>query len=302
MTTPPMQIPQMSDPNKPPENPNLSSPQGVNPTLGISTNPQPDQVTDPTTIAAQKAAQDAARKEAEASRRAAEQDRQIAELKNTVNALIADKNKPPPRTPDEAAKEFYKDPEKVIRGVMEETVAPLNEFKNSFESESAYTQLKREYRADARYAEYFKRPGFETMIDTVVREASKKNVAVTAQFVESAITHTIGQVATGTVQFPDPVAETLPPKFDSQTGAPIVTPPADPNPANQMIPPYLAPSSPPSPGPSNQAPRRRELTENEDRIRREQNMSVEDWWKWQDMDSKDVVDSKVGVPEPAEKK
>ena len=301
MTGTPMKVPPMSEK---PADPNLSLQSGVNPTLGISTNPQPNPVIEltPEQQLAQQAAQEAARKEAAAVSRAAEQDRRIAELTNTVNALVTEQKKPPPQTPDESAKEFYKDPKKMIQDVMRETVAPLNEFKNTFETESAYTQLKRQYKSDARYAPFFKRPGFETMIDTVVREAGKTGVTVNAQFVESAITHTIGQVATGTVQFPDPIEETKPAKFDPQTGAPIAPSTPEPNPVNQMIPPYLQPSSPPSPGPGNQAPKRRELTENEDRIRRENKQTLEDWWAFQEMDSKDVVDSRVGIPEPAEKK
>jgi hypothetical protein len=302
MTETPMQIPPMSDQNK---SGNPSLPSGVNPTLGISTNQPQNPVTDPAVIAQQaqqKAAEEASRKELATARQIQEQRNQIAQLSSAVQALVAEKNKPAVKTPDEAAKEFYRDPEKVIREVMRETVAPLNEFKSNFEAESAYTQLKRQYKADARYAPYFKRPGFEDMIDTVIREATKKNVGVTSQFVESAITHTVGQMATGTIVFPDPIADqsvnNQVPKFDAQTGKPLTGLTEH----NQMIPPYLQPSSPPSPGPSQHAPQRRDLTENEDRIRREQRMSLEDWWKWQDMDSKDVISSKVGVPEPAEKK
>lgn len=272
-----MDIPQMTpkEGEKPEE---TSSPQSANPTSGISTNPPKDPPTEKTQE--QLIAEDFQRRDSLAQRQIADQNRKIAELTANVNKLVTEKAKKPTQTPDEAAKEFYKNPRKVIQDVMAETVAPLNAFRESFESDSAYAKLKAQFKADPRYAAYFQRQGFEGLIDSVVEESTKNGVEISPLFIESAITHTIGQVAVGTVQFPDPIAEAAKPE---ETPA--------------MIPPYLAPSSPPAVRRSAPKNEHRELTEQEDRIRREQDMSVAEWWEWMEMPSTGVIDSKVGIEE-----
>ncbi len=67
-----------------------------------------------------------------------------------------------------------------------------------------------------------------------------------------------------------------------------------------MIPPYLQPSSPPQKT-KTEGKQYRDLTENEDRLRRERNMSKEDWLEWLEIDATDVIDSKIGL-KPEEKK
>lgn len=270
-----MEIPKMTpkEGEKPEE---TSSPQSASPTQGISTKPPTDPPTEKTNE--QLISEDFQRRDSLAQRQIADQNRRIAELTANMNKLVADRNKKPTQTPDEAAKEFYKNPRKVIQDVMAETVAPLNAFRESFESDSAYAKLKAQYKTDPRFAAYFQRPGFEGVIDSVVEEATKNGADISSMFIESAITHTIGQVAVGSVQFPDPIAEA-----NRQQETPA------------MIPPYLAPSSPPAAHRTAPKNERRALNENEDRIRREQKMSVEEWWQWMDMDSKDVVGSQVGL-------
>lgn len=282
-----MNIPEMTDPNKEPfDNQGATSlPQKENPTPAISKEPPQDP---PTKTAEQLQLEEYQRKEAAYLARQREQDAKLTQLTSVVEKLVTDKNAPPPTTPEEDAKDFYRDPKRVIREVMEETVKPLNQFKDTFEGDSAYSRLKTQYKADARFASYFQRPGFEEMVDQVITQSQGNGVTISNEFVESVLTHTAGQIAVGTIKMPDPIADANP----NPTPTPG-NPPVD----NRTIPPYLQPSSPPSRQPVADGPKRRQLNENEDRIRREQGMSVEDWWSWQEMDSKDVVDSKVGMEE-----
>jgi len=279
-----MEVPQMTEPKKEPfEERGSSLPQGektISPTL---TDPPEDP---PIKTAEQLQIEEYRRKEAAYRQRQIDTDAQLAQLTQVVGKLVKEKDAPPVQTPEEAAKEFYRDPKKVIREVMEETVKPLNEFKDDFQGNTKYNSLKTKYKADPRFAPYFQRPGFEQMIDQVINQSQQNGVAISEVFVESVLTHSAGQIAVGTVQMPDPIA-------DANNTPPAGDPPVD----NRQIPPYLAPSSPPMRRPTSDQPKRRALTENEDRIRREQKMSVDDWWHWMEMDSKDVVGSQIGLEE-----
>ncbi len=288
MTGTPMNIPEMTDPNKEPfENKGTPSlPHTENPTPPISKETPPDPATK---TPEQLQLEEYQRKEQAYLQRQRDQDAKLTQLTSVVEKLVTDKNAPPPTTPEEDAKDFYRDPKRVIREVMEETVKPLNEFKNTFEGDSAYSRLKTNYKADPRFTSYFQRPGFEQMIDQVISQSQKNGVTISNEFVESVLTHTAGQIAVGTVQMPDPIADA---NRDPNNPTPE-NPPVD----NRMIPPYLQPSAPPSVQHRNEAPKRRQLNENEDRIRRENGQSLEDWWSFMEMDSKDVVDSRVGIPE-----
>lgn len=276
-----MDIPEMTPEEKQKKDLQTSSPQLGSPTQGISTSPQTDPPTELTPD--QKLIEEYKRKELAYLSRQRDQDEKFAQLTNTVNALVTEKNKKPEQTPDEAAKEFYKNPRKVIQEIMDESVAPLNQFKDSFQTDSKYAELKSQFKADPRYAAYFQRQGFEGMIDQVVGQAIKNGGQVTPLFVESAITHTVGQIAVGTVAMPDPIADA------NRQEEPVLD--------NRQIPPYLQPSAPPQRKPASDGPKRRQLSENEDRIRRENGQSLEDWWAFMEMDSKDVISSRVGLEE-----
>lgn len=287
MTTP-MDIPQMTDEKKEPfEDRSSSLPPKENLTPPTSTDQPQDLPTEPPAkTQEQLLIEEYQRKEQQYQQRQRETDARLAQLTETVGKLVEEKNAPPALTPEEEAKEFYKDPKKVIREVMQETVKPLNEFKDEYQGTNAYTRLKNQFKSDPRFAQYFNRPGFEQMVDQVVSQSQQNGIAISEQFVESVYTHAAGQIAVGTVQMPDPIADA-----NRQGTPPQETPPVD----NRQIPPYLAPSAPPMRKPTSDGPKRRQLTENEDRIRRENKMSIEEWWAWMDEDSKNVVDSQIGI-------
>lgn len=273
------------DPKKEPFESKPSLPNTENPTPAISKEPPKDP---PTKTPEQLQVEEYQRKEAAYIQRQRDQDAKLAQLTQVVEKLVTEKAAPPEQTPEEAAKEFYRDPKKVIREVMEETVKPLNEFKDGYQADNAYTRLKAQYKADPRFIPFFQRQGFEEMVDRVITQSVQNGVTISNEFVESVLTHTAGQIAVGTVQMPDPIADAnITPT--PTPGVPLVD--------NRMIPPYLQPSSPPSVHRDAPGPKRRELTENEDRIRRENKQSLDEWWAWMEMDSKDIVDSRVGIEE-----
>lgn len=294
MTGTPMKVPVMSDPNKP-FDPKDSLPTSANPIPAISNDPPKDPVIDPNAAPVvpaktpeQLQIEEYQRKEQAYLQRQRDQDAKLTQLTSVVEKLVIEKSAPPPTTPEEDAKAFYRDPKAVIRETMEEVVKPLNAFKDSFENDSTYTRLKNQFRTDPRFAAYFQRQGFEETIDAVVNQAQQNGTPISEMFVESALTHTAGQIAVGTVQMPDPIADANLQANPPQPGVPPVD--------NRQIPPYLQPSAPPSVHRTPDGPKRRALTENEDRIRRENGQSVEDWWEFMEMPSTGVVDSKVGLP------
>ncbi len=56
-----------------------------------------------------------------------------------------------------------------------------------------------------------------------------------------------------------------------------------------FTPPHLRPSAPPAPGPGDQPPKLRDLSEQEERLRRENNMTREEFLAALDMAASDVV-------------
>ena len=296
MTGTPMKIPTM-DPNKPfvPQETPPSSQTLGSPTPAISNEPPKDPVIDPNAppvvpvkTPEQLQIEEYQRKEQAYLQRQRDQDAKLTQLTSVVEKLVIEKSAPPPKTPEEEAKDFYRDPRKVIREVMEETVKPLNEFKDSFQNNDAYARVKNQFRSDPMFAPYFQRQGFEQTVDAVVNQAAQSGTQISEAFVESALTHTAGQIAVGTIQMPDPIADANVQNTPPQPGVAPVD--------NRQIPPYLQPSAPPSVQRTPDGPKRRALTENEDRIRRENGQSVEDWWEFMEMPSTGVIDSKVGLP------
>jgi len=250
MTGTPMNIPEMTDPNKEPfanQGGDPSLPQKEKTTSPTSTDPPQDP---PTKTAEQLQIEEYQRKEQAYLQRQRDQDARLTQLSGVVEKLVAEKSAPTPLTPEEDAKEFYRDPRKVIREVMEETVKPLNEFKDGYKADNVYTRLKTQYKADPRFAAYFQRPGFEDMVDRVVNQSAQNGTTISEMFVESVLTHTAGQIAVGTVQMPDPIADANLQNTPPQPGVPPVD--------TREIPPYLQPSAPPTRQPARDGPKRRQ--------------------------------------------
>ena len=205
-------------------------------------------------------------------------ERELAELKAKADEVSK------PSTEDEA-KAFYANPRKVIMEVMEEVVAPLNVFKDRFENETEYTKIKRGLMANPVYAQHLNNPQFAAIVDELIAEGQRTTGNVNEGMVEAAIKHTIGSIVTG-----DVVLAAVP-------GSEVVTEKGkETKVEDQLIPPYLAPSSPPYKE-KETVKQYRDLTENEARLARERGQTKEQYLDWLEVDPADVIDSKIGIPE-----
>ncbi|MEK0326937.1 MAG: hypothetical protein QQN63_14665, partial [Nitrosopumilus sp.] len=170
-------------------------------------------------------------------------------------------------TVEESTKKFYADPIAVMREEFAKVVAPLNAFKDRFESDTAYVRIKRSLMTNPAYAQHLNNPQFAAIIDELMAEGQKIGAEVSENTVEAAIVHTIGSIAVGKVvidpvKAPDETGEGKETKVESKT-----------NEAG-FIPPYLASSSPPHKTTGKEKVYR-ELTENEARLAKERGMSPE---------------------------
>lgn len=230
-----------------------------------------------------------------------EQGRKLSELTNHVAELKGRNPEPTPiPTPvsaDESAKEFFKDPEARFQkqeerfsAMLAEAVKPLNDANRQSGAQTAYDNLKNILRVDPRFSAYFNYPAFVAELDEAIDGALRSNIPLSEALVEASVRHTIGRVYTRELVLQAPVVPNAPVNPTAPV-APIN--PAQPDPSSIIIPPYLSPSSPA--GPTKPKPVLRELTENEEVLRKRRGMSKEEWLDWQDIDSKEVVDSKIGL-------
>ena len=188
-------------------------------------------------------------------------------------------------TVDESAKAFYANPAKAIKDALAEAIAPLNVFKERFEGDAEYTKIKKGLMANPVYAQHLANPEFSAIIDEIVSEGIKGGSVISEANVAAAINHTIGSIVSGDVVLTGvkKVEVDGTTKVENKAEEALV------------IPPYLAPSSPPLKK-ALEGKQYRDLTENEDRLRRERGMTKEAYLDWLEIDPSDVIDSKIGLP------
>ncbi len=285
MTTP--ALPQMTDP-KPPANPS-SQPPG-NPTPPISTDP-------PTDPAINLAEEKRKRMEALHLRTIQEQGAKLTNVEAELAQLKADSDARNAPTPDEDAKKFYANPRAIIREELDKVIAPLNEFRRDFQNENEYTRLLAGFKQDPRYAKYLANPTFSNYVGDLVSHSMKNGGQLSADMIDAAVRHGLGSVLAGDLVLTAPVAP-VPPTDPSNPNPPSGDPPVTPAPDNYTRPPYLEPTPPLGPDRTPAKPALRELTESEDRLRKERGKTVEEFLAWQNMADSEVLDSKLGIPEP----
>ena len=188
-------------------------------------------------------------------------------------------------TIEESAKKFYADPAKAISEALAEAIAPLNAFKDRFETDSEYERVKKSLMVNPVFAQHLDNSEFSSIIDELVIQGTKSGVKVSEGMVEAAIKHTIGSIVTGDV--------VLKPVKGSETT--VVEVKKGEEREDTQIPPYLAPSSPPHKK-TVDTKQYRDLTENEARLAKERGMTKEAYLDWLEVDPSDVIDSKIGIP------
>ena len=213
-----------------------------------------------------------------------DQGARLSAAERELDELRAAKKEEAKPTVDESAKAFYADPAKMIKDALAEAIAPLNQFKDRFETDSEYGRIKKNLMVNPVFAQHLANPEFSSIIDELVIEGTRSGTKVSEGMVEAAIKHTIGSIVTGDV--------VLKPVKGSET---TVVEGKETEREDTQIPPYLAPSSPPHKK-TVEGKQYRDLTENEARLAKERKMSKEQYLDWLEVDPSDVIDSKIGVP------
>lgn len=188
---------------------------------------------------------------------------------------------PAPVDPSVARQEFYNDPagatRRTIREELETTVKPLLDFVQEFKGQGLLGTLKAKMKADARFA-----PHWDAAVEQAVDETLSRlqPSQINEQTMQSAVVQAIGLKTMGLL---------------SGSTAPAPTPAPSPTPTPTRVPstpPHMRPSAPPAPGSGNGAKKLRPLTENEERLRREQKMSHEEYLFWLDVPANEVATAK----------
>lgn len=187
---------------------------------------------------------------------------------------------------------FYENPleetRKLLKQELAETIAPLASFVREFRGQSETEKLKARFKNNPMFAGSLT-PDVEAAVDQIIGALPPDQV--NEQNMQSAIIHAIGLKTMGQL-----------PASSNGNGNTNVS--AQPNqnenvngnqPRNQPMvnPPHMRPSAAPTPTNTPKA-KLPPLNENEERLRREQGMTHEEYIKWRDMPPEEVAVSQLG--------
>lgn len=181
-------------------------------------------------------------------------------------------------------------PEQLIKKHVQESVRPiLDEFTQFRLSNqiNQYTTIKTQFRQLPQVAAFF------TQIEPYV-DQEMQGKEPTIQNLHAATAKVIGMIQ---LQGFNNQNQNQPQNQN------LNQPQNNPDPQNQprndsMRPPHLRPSNPPAPNRSGNGPVRRQLTELEKRVAREQGKTEDEYLAWLDVPPEGVVHSRIGLPEP----
>ena len=195
----------------------------------------------------------------EARQRADRLERQLAQMQQQP---AAPKVEDPPIDNNAFWQDSAKNIERIVEKALDARIKPLTDFVAETRGTTRYEKIKESLRMN---------PGFKDKMDTIepYLDEVMRTTEVTEANVNTAALSLIGAMATGQLK---------PTEIKRATGAP---PPNPPNPSNTkndapMMPAHLRPSGP-SATPVQQKQARRDLTELEERIRREQKMTKDEY-------------------------
>lgn len=178
------------------------------------------------------------------------------------NAKIEELSKKPEVPIGDQNKEFWNNPVGALDKALKDTVAPLIEFRNEFKATETYNRIKNEAKNDARLKDFLAQPGVEQQMDQLMA----KNPTPTHESFGATLMGLRGAMELGVV--PKPVTTEPLKKADEPPKPPIDM---------TTLPPHLRPSAPPARTGANDAPKLRELNENERRLARERHLSDADY-------------------------
>ena len=186
---------------------------------------------------------------------------------------------PPARDPVAERQEFFNDPAEItrrtVRAELEQTVAPLLEFVKELKGQGMIGRLKEQVKTDPRFA-----PMWDSAVEQAV-DATLAKVApdqLNEHTVRAATVQAIGLKAMGMLEGSSPPPNSNPNPNPAPTGERRVQTPA-----------HMRPSAPPAPSGNGNKPKLRALTENEERLRRENKQTHEDFLFWLELPASEVT-------------
>lgn len=237
-----------------------------------------------------------ARQDAEYWKRIALQQKELIDRvstrQDTVERKVEEVSKPAAPSKDDLNKQFWTDPTTVVRGMLDEMIKPLTDFVGQTKATTAYDRIKQELRNDPSYARILNNPKAEAVLDQLMQSQKEIN----RDTVSLAIMSTAGAIAMG--RLPD---ISLDDKPANNGGGNNDTTRTQSQATTMTLPPHLRPSAPRAPDGTQTQVKLRELTENEERMRRESGMTHADFLGLIDLKPHEVIDSKIGVPQKAGK-
>lgn len=190
--------------------------------------------------------------------------------------------------PENDRVKFLSDPRSIVReevatlkGDLEQTVKPLLDFVQEFRGQNTATRIKSKVANDPRFSSFAKDKHIDAYVDQALASVPA-GTQISEALVTQAYVAAIGAQTAGFI-----------PKESGSTN----TPPSPSNPRPPVTnPPYIPPSSAAPPRRAAGEDNLRDLTENEERMRRERNMTKKDFLAWLDTPADQVVNTKIGKP------
>ena len=108
-----------------------------------------------------------------------EQGARLSKTEKELSELKAAKEEAAKPTVTESSKAFYANPVKMIEEALEKAIAPLNAFKDRFESDSEYVRIKRNLMTNPVFAQHLSNPQFASVVDEIVLAGQKAGTVVT---------------------------------------------------------------------------------------------------------------------------
>lgn len=206
-----------------------------------------------------------------------ENNRTIQQMNESGTTTRPAPTPPPTRDPAAERQEFFNDPAEItrrtVKAELEETVKPLLDFVKEMKSQGASGRIKEQVKNDPRFSGMWD-PAVERAVDETL--ARMKPEEITEQNVRSATVQAIGLKAMGMLEGSTPPAPRSDPPPTGER--PRVTTPA-----------HMRPSAPPAPSGNGNKPKLRPLTENEERLRRENRQTHEDFLFWLELPAGEVT-------------
>jgi hypothetical protein len=217
----------------------------------------------------------------------------LRENESRLQELLRQRNQPAQQQPQSQPQDddFLSNGRAIIAEEIEKRLQPFGQFIQQQQAQTVYGQLKEQFKKHPNFSQFFAIPNAELTLDQQVAQMPPATVNV--QSVAGLISQIFGfMTLNGQVQQNQG-------NFQQPINLPVNQPSNQSNPMPSNNPPHLRPSAPPMPsgGGQNLTPKgnsRRQLTELERRLARENRMSDDDYIDFLNEDPTRVAFSDIG--------